>query len=497
MPNRDPNPRLNTERGRERTPEEIALARKAARERKAREEARREAEEKRKKAKRKEILSFFMAGIMILGGLLVVGSLIFLGIKALGNRRNQVADAHSFRLSDETRVENGIAYLNFSDLAKKMEWGRVGDAQSMTFRLPEDDTAGDEETNRTVVLTVGSSECEIAGEKVSLIGPVLLSAYDYWTPVDLVNAHISGLKASAEASECPLITKETVKDEKGTVSEIVPTLSATRLIPLPEIPGTTAPAGETSEETTEEVVTTEPLTTEDPVEAIISSVTFSQDLSAFEEYMNPTGEMRDAFLLLINRQKRADKNYVPDSLTVLPKEYTYNDGRTVEMVETAEKAMEAMFRELFAAGFKKMHVTSGYRSYAYQEKLYNNYVSREIEDAKKNGKTLSREAAEKIVDTYSAKAGTSEHQSGLCADMHNLSSADVKFAKTNDYAWLCENAWKFGFILRFPEDKEEITGYSFEPWHWRFVGRYHAYRIWSEGLCLEEYLERLSAGNAD
>lgn len=73
--------------------------------------------------------------------------------------------------------------------------------------------------------------------------------------------------------------------------------------------------------------------------------------------------------------------------------------------------------------------------------------------------------------------------------MHNLPGADVSFANQEVYKWLRENAWKFGFILRFPEDKTEITGYSFEPWHYRFVGRYHAQKIHKGGLCLEEYLQ--------
>ena len=76
--------------------------------------------------------------------------------------------------------------------------------------------------------------------------------------------------------------------------------------------------------------------------------------------------------------------------------------------------------------------------------------------------------------------------------MHNLGSADVAFAKKDAYLWLRDNAWKFGFILRFPEDKQEITKISFEPWHYRFVGRYHAKAIYDAGLCLEEYLEQMN-----
>ena len=75
--------------------------------------------------------------------------------------------------------------------------------------------------------------------------------------------------------------------------------------------------------------------------------------------------------------------------------------------------------------------------------------------------------------------------------MHNLGSASVAFAEEEVYEWLCDNAWKFGFILRYPEDKTDVTGYSFEPWHYRYVGRAAAEVIHEEGLCLEEYLEGL------
>ena len=102
--------------------------------------------------------------------------------------------------------------------------------------------------------------------------------------------------------------------------------------------------------------------------------------------------------------------------------------------------------------------------------------------------TLSWEAAKAIVLTYSSEAGTSEHQTGLCVDMHNLDSADVSFANDPAFAWLQENAWKFGYILRYPEDGTASTGISFEPWHWRFVGREAAYAITKDHLTLEQYL---------
>ena len=147
-----------------------------------------------------------------------------------------------------------------------------------------------------------------------------------------------------------------------------------------------------------------------------------------------------------------------------------------------------MFIEMRAAGFDDVSVTSAYRSYARQKELFASYTNQEMA----KNPALTREQAEAIVVTYSNRPGTSEHQSGLAADLHNLPAADQAFAEKDAYKWLSENAWKFGFIERYPKNKTEITGVSFEPWHYRFVGRYHALRIKQSGMCLEEYIDSLN-----
>lgn len=126
-----------------------------------------------------------------------------------------------------------------------------------------------------------------------------------------------------------------------------------------------------------------------------------------------------------------------------------------------------------------IYISSGYRSYKDQETIYNNY----IEEEKKKGN--SEAEAKKIVDTYSARPGYSEHQSGLCIDVN---SVDDSFGYTPEAAWLAEHAHEYGFIIRYPLGKEAITGYQYEPWHIRYVGSKVAEKIYKKGLCLEEYL---------
>jgi len=230
--------------------------------------------------------------------------------------------------------------------------------------------------------------------------------------------------------------------------------------------------------------------------ALSPIISFVADLDEYEEYMNPTGEQRDAFLLLANKEKPLGENFVPEELVKLSSEYCINTNAN-QIDATAAKALEAMLKELWAdTGNTNITGTSGYRSYARQEEIFNSYIEKEMSE-----KGLSRTEAEKEVLKYSAKPGTSEHQSGLCMDLIdtrpkyndllNFESTGC-FTDRDTYEWLLANSWKFGFILRYPEEDEDITGYSFESWHFRFVGRYHAQKIALEGLTLEEYLEKIN-----
>lgn len=113
---------------------------------------------------------------------------------------------------------------------------------------------------------------------------------------------------------------------------------------------------------------------------------------------------------------------------------------------------------------------SGYRSYQAQNTNYNSYVA-------KDGQAMA--------DTYSARPGYSEHQTGLAMD---FSPIDQAFADTPQFVWLSQNAYKYGFVLRYPDSKTDITGYMYEPWHWRYVGVTAATDMHSRGITtLEEY----------
>lgn len=172
--------------------------------------------------------------------------------------------------------------------------------------------------------------------------------------------------------------------------------------------------------------------------------------------------------ILVNKYNYLTEDYVPENLQTVDKKYS---SRTLQLVDYAKEA----FEELSEAASKENYTVlamSSYRSYQYQYNLYNRYVS-----------TDGVEAA----DTYSARPGYSEHQTGLAVDVYNGKEDFTNFEKTKEYNWMQDNAYKFGFILRFPKDKVLETGYQYESWHYRYVGKEIAKYIHDNNLCFEEY----------
>ena len=213
---------------------------------------------------------------------------------------------------------------------------------------------------------------------------------------------------------------------------------------------------------------------------------FKNDLTAYEQYLNPSDPT--AFMVLLNKQNPIDDpSYEPETLILVE-----NEIKNYWIDASVAKALEAMLMEIEAAGFGDIYITSGYRSYNYQSILYNNYINAEMA----KDPSLTREEAEARASMYSAKPGTSEHHTGLCVDITTTAMGGLleeSFSELEIYDWLMANAWKFGFTLRYPADKVDITGYVFEPWHWRFVGRDAALEMLRTGECFEEYLERTQA----
>ena len=240
----------------------------------------------------------------------------------------------------------------------------------------------------------------------------------------------------------------------------------------------------------------------DPLEFYDYRYEFKSDLSEYEKYMNVQGE---DYLILVNPSHPLKSTYEPDDLISV--ESTREGRAKTKLRVYAAKALEALYIEADANGMlfenrakgsdgrshsNVLSVTTAYRSYKTQKSLYNGYVER---DAKLYPE-MTLEEVKAMVATYSCPPGTSEHQTGLCVDMHNWHTAGRYMA--DDFAaspvgvWLAENCYKFGFVLRFAKDKTDITGITFESWHYRYVGRFHATRMHELNMCLEEYVEYLA-----
>lgn len=167
-------------------------------------------------------------------------------------------------------------------------------------------------------------------------------------------------------------------------------------------------------------------------------------------------------VVIANKTYSLPSNFAPNNLVTI--------NGYIKVVDYVKDAFLSLSSDAKAIGLN-IYASSGYRSYSNQKYIYENYVSM---DGKENA------------DRYSARAGYSEHQTGLAIDVNTI---DMTFDNTSESVWLRENAYKYGFIIRYPKGKEEITGYMYEPWHIRYVGKELSNKLYKDGsyITLEEY----------
>ncbi len=186
-----------------------------------------------------------------------------------------------------------------------------------------------------------------------------------------------------------------------------------------------------------------------------------------------------SILVLVNRENKVAQNYVPEDLTVLKVRFAPSITAEEKMMKKeAARALE----ELFSTAQKNninLYCVSAYRSYGLQKSIYEKRV---IKVGKEN------------TDKYVAYPGQSEHQTGLAVDVTNEKGSRNElisdFGQTKEGKWLKENAHSFGYIIRYPEGKENITGYSYEPWHIRYVGVKNSKEIKNKNIVLEEFISK-------
>jgi D-alanyl-D-alanine carboxypeptidase len=198
-------------------------------------------------------------------------------------------------------------------------------------------------------------------------------------------------------------------------------------------------------------------------------------------------------LMLVNKQHAIASEYGPKGQTDMAGLIPMNKDHIIIGEETS-KALLAMNEALKAQGMNDLVLVSGYRSYSYQKMLYNNQIAQ--------FRGVSKQEAERLAAQIVTPMGTSEHQTGMAVDVSTYGLIKAGDALTQDFEntqvgqWLDKNSTEFGFILRYQQDKMNITDIIFEPWHFRYVGKPHAKIITSLNMCLEEYLEFLKLQKA-
>jgi D-alanyl-D-alanine carboxypeptidase len=175
-------------------------------------------------------------------------------------------------------------------------------------------------------------------------------------------------------------------------------------------------------------------------------------------------------LVLVNKNNKLDKSFVPSDLLPISTDYAYDDK--LVRLET-KAAFESLAFSAIKNGYRIVAIST-YRNYSYQEELYNHYVN---------------EYGIEYADNCSARKGHSEHQTGLAIDVEGSNKDYMQFASSKEFVWMSKNAYKYGFILRYPEGKTYITGFKYEPWHYRYIGKDIAKEIYEKNITLEEYLD--------
>lgn len=200
---------------------------------------------------------------------------------------------------------------------------------------------------------------------------------------------------------------------------------------------------------------------------VIAIVNVNRDYEYYEHDINSNTSMSN--LLIVNKYYTLSENYEPENIVPISNRYAYANNK---ITKEANDAYVSMWNAAKDAGYKLI-VNSSYRNYKEQEDVY---------------ESIKISKGEREADKVAARPGHSEHQTGLAIDVFEINNQLTgTFKDSPAYTWLKENAHFYGFIERYPEDKEYLTGYSFESWHWRYVGTEAAKIIHDENITFDEY----------
>jgi D-alanyl-D-alanine carboxypeptidase len=211
-------------------------------------------------------------------------------------------------------------------------------------------------------------------------------------------------------------------------------------------------------------------------------LTTSKQTNSFDKGQYSLKDPTSIWVVVNKQHPLQPKEYVPTDLVIPAVPLRVPGNESMQVRKATATAIESMFSAAKQDGINLM-ISSGYRSYAYQVGLYGSYV---------------KSSGQAGADTYSARPGFSEHQSGLAADIEPIShkcEVDVCFKDTPEGIWIAANSYKYGFIIRYTSDKAAVTGYEFEPWHVRYVGIPLATEMHRQGIETLEDFFNVSGGS--
>jgi D-alanyl-D-alanine carboxypeptidase len=204
---------------------------------------------------------------------------------------------------------------------------------------------------------------------------------------------------------------------------------------------------------------------------IVALTNVSAIYSAYENTVET--DIDKNYSMLVNKYHSLSSTYEPDDLVSI--EWKYRLGGATDYKYIRSEVNDA-YVEMWEAAYQDgiyLLVDSGYRAYDKQESVYNEYQTNK---------------GTKYADSIAARPGYSEHQTGLALDIYSKECTSAStFKDSNTYAWLMENAYKYGFILRYPSGSSSLTGYNYESWHYRYLGKELALKVHNEGITYDEY----------
>lgn len=448
---------LERRKAAQRKANEERLRRQKAEEQRKREELKRKkAEEKRRykvanketaKTRRSAFLnamSAFLVVVLISGAVLFGISYLIFRLSFASNGSDDV-DGYTYTVNGEEKYiksdisfRGGTVYICADDIANMCNLTVAGDKNEIKYISPG---IG----NETASFIVGTRRAFVNKTEIRLCADTFVENERFYVPLEFFENYMYGISIAHD--------------------EIQRTVAVTKVI-INQTDVSVLGAAAKYADITYKIKPADVILSldENALDEAVGNFNYKINIEEYAQYINPKSLFE--YTDVINSSNPADGEYLFTDLISAPKKSDRVSGE-IQLRECAAKALEAMLLEANENGLSRIYVFRGY-----------------VTDSE-----LSENAKDKEYTSLYGKTEYDEHRLGLTAELY-YKYRDMSFEEAESFRWLRENAHKFGFVLRYPKDKESRTGVDYRPWSFRFVGRYNAVKMYEENLCLEEYVQK-------